>query len=136
MLTNQKNASQVSFVIAQASTVVVTLHLHPRTRDLLVHLDALHPQRSVDVRSWQGSKNQMTSNGNSRPVGGHLACSIKHSDHSASVLFLSLFPHPRHPGSASLPSRPKCWTAAWFGACALGPLPSREQCRLLPAAEL
>lgn len=59
---------------------------------------------AVDGRSWQESKNQMTSDGNSRRVGGHLACSNKHSDHSAFLLFFfSLSFPPPSPSWLSIP---------------------------------
>lgn len=97
--------------------------VHPRTDALWLYLrvnadseallipSGIRCSARVDGRSWQESKNQMTSDGNSRPVRGHLACSNKQT-----IPALFLIPHPRHPGSASLPSRPKSWTAAWFKA--------------------
>lgn len=112
----------------------------PWTCEPVVHFDARHPRPSVSGGAWQEPKNQMSSNGNSRPVGGHLACSNTLRPLRLRALFF-LPPPLRHPGSASLPSRPKSWTAAWFQAHALwdaqpGPVPSSEPCRLLPLAEL
>ncbi|CAJ1076258.1 Hypothetical predicted protein [Xyrichtys novacula] len=79
-------------------------------------------QPGVSAGAWQECKNQMTSNGNSRAVGGRQAISLAliniQSIQSYSLYFFSslLAQLVSQPGSASPPPHPECWAAAWFWA--------------------